>query len=102
MERDDPRRCPQCGERGKRYNRHARYDGFGIRIGYRCPTCGTEWDTKLRRAGKARNPLDTFQSTRPCGARRITEQTVSELVPVVKPCTRRCRRGAIRERLKTI
>ena len=67
MERDDPRRCPQCGERGKLYNRHARYDGFGIRIGYRCPTCGTEWDTKLRRAGKARNPLDTFQSTRPCG-----------------------------------
>ena len=25
-----------------------------------------------------------FQSTRPCGARRITEQTVSELVPVVQ------------------
>ncbi len=32
MERDDPRRCPKCG---------------------------TEWDTKLRRVGKARNPLDT-------------------------------------------
>lgn len=56
IERDDPRRCPVCGERGKRYNRNTRYDGFGIRIGYRCPKCGAEWDTKLRRVGKAKNP----------------------------------------------
>ncbi len=65
-----------------------------------------------RRTGYDRD-LGRFQSTRPCGARRITEQTVSELVPVVKPCTRRCRRRAIRyasagdgmrlvEKLKTI
>ncbi len=33
-------------------------EGGGIRIGYRCPNCGAEWDTKLRRVGKARNPFD--------------------------------------------
>lgn len=67
MERDDPRRCPQCGERGKRPYRNARHDGVGIRFRYLCPACGVEWDVGLRRVGKVKNPYRTQSSSTQCG-----------------------------------
>lgn len=57
MELDDPRRCPACGTMGKRPYRDVRHDGFGIRLHYRCPSCGKDWNVRMRRVGTAGNPL---------------------------------------------
>ena len=66
-EQDDPRKCPVCGQGGKRPYRNARYDGLGIRFHYRCPLCGVEWDVALRRVGKAKNPVRGENPSTQCG-----------------------------------
>ena len=66
-EQDDPRKCPVCGQGGKRPYRNARYDGLGIRFHYRCPFCGVEWDVALRRVGKAKNPVRGENPSTQCG-----------------------------------